>query len=393
MVLKSLWLNHRHLALAEAHEDEQGGDGGEGEDGGEGRGGAVAHAHDLLVDGDGDGGGFAAVEHDGGAELVDAGDPAENGAGEDAGQHQAGHHLEEGLHGGDAQADGGFLHRAFHLVEEGAARAHGVGQLPHHIGDDHDGRGAREDDGLAVESHDQAYAQDGAGDDVGEHHEQIHGAGDFAALAHQDIGDQHAEDHDEHDGDGGEIVGVGDVGGQAAEDLLIVVQGEAADKAGEVRPDERGDDHRQLGQKAEEGHQRHRQRHQKALPAVQLHHLGRAQGGHGVVLAGHIELLQQQDAEGAGHHDDGQGAGHVGVAADLAHVSIVHQHRQHPGFALAQQHRGAKVGQGGHEHHHGPGQNRGHHHRKGDREQPPEPGGAQVFARLLQGAVDAAQGP
>src|SRR5690606_20246685 len=123
-----------------------------------------------------------------------------------------------------------------------------------YIGDDHDGRRTGEDDGFPVERHDQAHAKYGARNDVGEHHQQVHDAGHLAPFAHQDVGDQHAKYYDEYNGDGGKVVGVGDVGRQRVEYLLVVVQSKPADKTGEISLDEGRHDDRQLRQQTQESY-------------------------------------------------------------------------------------------------------------------------------------------
>jgi hypothetical protein len=53
-----------------------------------------------------------------------------------------------------------------------------------------------------------------------------------------------------------------------------------------------------------------------------------------------------------------QGAGHVGVSAQLAHVLVVDENRQHR-VALADEHRRSEVGERGHKDHHRAGRDGG----------------------------------
>ena len=308
----------------------------------------------------------------------------------------------QGLHGGHPQVDGRLLHAGVHLHQEGAARADGVGQLADDHGDDDDGGGAGELDnravgGLAqvVEGHDVAQAQHRAGDDVGGHHQHVQGAAGPAPAADDDIGHEYAQHQDKEDSHGGEHEGVADIGGQAAAQLLIVLQGEALgkDEVGVVGLDKGAEDDDDLGQEGHQTDHGHRQSHEKPLPAVVLGDFGGTQGGHGVVLPGHPPLLQEQDDQGDDHDDHGDGAGQVGVAAGLAEILVKDQHRQGAEVAAGQDARGAEVGQGSHEHHQGARSDGGHDHGDGDGEQAAQLARAQVLRALLHRAVNGAHGP
>ena len=119
--------------------------------------------------------------------------------------------------------------------------------------------------------------------------------------------------------------------------------------------------------------------------------LRRPQGTHLIIALVNDQLLEGQHQQRAGHNDHGQCRGHIGVDGAFGHVLVVNQHRQH-GIALAQQHGGAEVRQGGHEHHDAACQNGGQDHRQGDGPDPLELVHAQILRRLLQGAVDAVHG-
>ena len=390
---RSRWpLLHGHIVVAgDLEEDEQRNDGGCGKDGGQGRRGAVAGADDLVVDGHRHGPGVGRVQHHRGGQLVDEGDPAEDGAGGHAGEHHLGGHLQKGHGLGIPQADGSLLHAGADLVKDGRAGAQGVGLAADHQGDHDDGGAAGQHDGGMVKGHQQGDTQNRAGDDVGEHGDGIDEVGQPVLPAHRQVGDEHPQHHDDDDGDQAVQVGVFDGLDGGGKDLAVAFQRVAVHKDLHLGSPEGGVNHHALGDDGHPGQQVDVQVDQQALDPVGLLGLNRPQGTHGEGFGVDIPLLEEEDGRRNHHHDGGHGGGEVGRAAGFAHELGIDQGGHDP-VALADEGRGAEVGHAVHKDQQRRGNQGGGHQGHDDGKDLPHRAAPQALRSLGKGHVDLFQG-
>ena len=378
------------LAAVELAEGQQGDDGQDGHDGGQCGCGAVVAADDLGVDGHRQGLSLAGIQDDGGGQLTDHRDPAQDGTGDDAGCHHGHRDAEECLHLRSTQRDGGFLDAHGDLLQNGHRRADGIGQTPDDEGHHHDEHGAADEERRLIEADEQRDAKDCAGHDVGDHREDVHHVGQGVAAAHHQIGDEDSQQHDDDKRQQGDDDGVLDAAAQLADGGLVALQRVAVHEDLALRVLERGVDDVGLRQNGDAHHEIDRQMHQSVdtLAGLALLH-----GVHTVqregVLVGNV-LLDEEDQRGDDDGDDGDGGCKAVAAADLVDELGVEDDGE-GAVALADEHRGTEVCKGAHEHQQSCGQQGGHDKGHDHLEEADNARAAEVLSRLDEGVVDVLQ--
>ena len=234
------------------------------------------------------------------------------------------------------------------------------------------------DQRFLVERHNQADAQHGAGNDKGEHDEHIHHLPGNAFLADDNVADQHSDDDDEHDGNGGKQERVLDVGAQAVEDGNVAVQAEAADKAGEVCLMKLDTITTIWGRMPMKVTRATGKVMRNLFTPVELDLLRRAHGRHHVVFLAHQVLLNQQDGGGA-EHPRSRTERWLSRRFRRSHSCIRCTPAREGPCSLPQKHGSSEIRQAGHKHHDGSGGDGGDDHRDGDGEQPAQFAASQIF--------------
>lgn len=320
-------------------------------DGGQRGGRAIAGANNLVVDGHGHGPRVRRVEHDRGAQLVDKRDPAQDGAGNYAGQHQLGRYLHKGFQRRIAQRDGGLLYAGADLIENGRAGTQRVGQTANHQGDNHDGCRAGKHHGvtLAVEGQKQRNTKHRAGNDVGEHGDGINRTGEHAFFAHRQVGDQHAEHNNYSQGNDAIQVSILNRGQCRVKNLGVAFKGVAVHEVLYLRFAQGGPDDDQVRHHGKNHQEVGEHMHDDVLGALCARGLNGAHGAHGEALLVHVPLLQKEQHRRDHHHQRSHGRGEVGRAAGFAYKLDIDFGGQHV-VSLADEGRGAEVRHAVHEH-------------------------------------------
>jgi len=361
-VIEGEWGNYLKadiLAAIELAEGQQGNDGQDGHDGGQCGCSAVVAADDLGVDCHRQGLGFAGIQDDGGGQFTDHGDPAQDSTRDDAGSHHGNRDAEECLHLGSAQRDSSFLNAHGDLLQDSHRRADGIGQTPDDEGYYHDEHGAADEERGLIEADEQRNAKDRAGHDVGDHREDVHHVGQGIAAAHHQISNENSQQHDDDQCQQGDDDGILNAATQLADGGLVALQRVAVHKNLTLRVLERGVNDVGLRHDGDAHYKVDDQMHQSvdALASLSLLH-----GVHTVqsegVLVGNV-LLDEEHQRGDDDSDDGDSGCKAVAAAHLVDELSVKDNREGT-VALTDQHRGAEVCKGSHEHQQSRSQQGGH---------------------------------
>lgn len=392
-VIEGEWGNYLKadiLAAIELAEGQQGNDGQDGHNSGQCGGSAVVAADDLGVDCHRQGLGFAGIQDDGGGQFTDHGDPAQDGTRDDAGGHHGHRDAEECLHLGSTQRDGSFLNAHGDLLQDSHRRADGIGQTPDDECHHHDEHGAADEERGLIEADEQCDTKDRAGHDIGDHRENIHHVGQGVAAAHHQIGDENSQQHDDDQCQQGDDDGVLDAATQLADGGLVALQRVAVHKDLALRVLERGVDDVGLRHDGDAHHQIDSQMHQSVdalagLPFLHGVHTVQSEG----VLVGNV-LLDEEHQRGDDDSNDGDSGCKAVAAAHLVDELSVKDNREGT-VALTDQHRGAEVCKGSHEHQQSRSQQGGHDQRHDHFEEAGNARASEVLSRLDEGVVDILQ--
>ena len=335
--------------LADLVEYEQGEQGHHGQHRGHGGGDAVVAPDDLGVDGHCQGLSLAGIQQDSGGQLADERDPAEDGAGQNAGGHHGQCDGKERLGLGAAQRQGRLLHIQRYLLQNGHGGADGVGQAAHHQRHHHDEHAAGEHQRFPVKGGDHGNADDGARDDIGDHGDHVHRAGQHIPAAHRHIGDQHGQEHHDQQAHRRDDDGVLDTPAQTGEHVLIALKRVAGHIDLAAGLQERGVHHIQLRQDGDADDYIGDKMHDKVGKAVELLLFDAVQGVHGEGLLLRHKVLGEVHHHGDENRDDSDGGGEALVLGHLAHEFVVKNDGEGT-VALSDQHRSSEVAHGADEH-------------------------------------------
>ena len=272
-------------------------------------------------------------------------------------------------------------------MQQRGSGLYGKRRLAHKIGQHQNHPGSRQHERPLVVGSGQGNAQHRSRDDQRQHHDQIQRIACHPAPAHNNVAYRHAEEHADEGCRGSQKEGVENGTGRGLQRQLEVIQTELPvmhDRP--AGPGHRRHQNHHERRKRNKYHARAEQPGQPGFPRGKGKDFRRAQGGHGVILPFHPQLLEYGQQQR--HHDQhgAERSGHGRVSAHFTDELAVRLLRKHL-VIIADNGGYAEVLNGHAEHDERAGGNGGRDDRQRHRAEYPPRGGSEVAGRLLQRAI------
>ena len=291
----------------------------------------------------------AGVEDDGAGQLADHRHPAHDCPGKNARDNHRQQHFAEGCLVRCAERDSRFFDAGRDLPDDGGGAAHGVGHAANDKGDDEDERRAGQQQRRGIESKKKSDTKHRAGDDIGEHGDGVDRAVDDVFVAHGEISDEYADQHNQCDGGKPEAVGIPQGIAVFRENGGVVFQRVCAGiDLPAARLQEAGVNHHGLRHDGKRHHAVSGKMDEYFFHAAQCDFFHGFQGAHRVAATFGQKTLRKEKKHGQRDDDQTQGGSKAVIAAHFAHELVINKHR-HGFIAFADQHGCAEIGKDTHE--------------------------------------------